>query len=117
MKLFQIIPLEIQDRVACANLATLRNRKGFAVFLTKILAAASIVDTWLQTVKAKKIIMQQNCTLNSEEQGLQLGDATSYRGFPVELPYSQLQSICSWFFRASKILDSSVEIQKRQVIS
>lgn len=45
MKLFPIIPLDIQGRVACANVAVLRNRMGFAVFLTKILAAADTVNT------------------------------------------------------------------------
>ena len=45
MKLFPVIPLGIQDRVAYANVAILRNGKGFAVFLTKILAAAGTVDT------------------------------------------------------------------------
>ena len=47
IQLFPIITLEIQDRVAYANIAILRNGKGFAVFLTKILAAVGTVDTWL----------------------------------------------------------------------
>lgn len=39
MKLFPIIPQESQNRVAYANLATVRNRRDFAVFLTKVSSA------------------------------------------------------------------------------
>lgn len=61
MKLFLIVSQGIQDGVAWAKADILRNRKGFAVFLTKILAADCTVNTQLQTVKVKKITVQQNC--------------------------------------------------------